>query len=68
MYFYNNNFKGILIEMRTMMELLNDCDTDIFYGNDAELKDTVPVRHFLQKVLASEVDTEIVALISAISI
>ena len=68
MYFYNNNFKGTLIEMRTMMELLNDCDTDIFYGNDAELKDTVPVRHFLQKVLASEVDTEIVALISAISI
>ena len=68
MYFYNNNFKGTLIEMRTMMELLNDCDTDIFYGDDAELKDTVPVHHFLEKVLASEVDTEIVALISAISI
>ena len=68
MYFYNNNFKGTLVEMRTMMELLNDCDTDIFYGNDAELKDTVPVRHFLQNVLKAEVDTEIVALISAISI
>ena len=68
MYFYNNNFKGTLIEMRTMMELLNDCDTDIFYGDDAELKDTIPVRHFLQNVLKAEVDTEIVALISAISI
>lgn len=68
MYFYNNNFKGTLIEMRTMMELLNDSDTDIFYGDDAELKDTVPVRHFLEKVLRAEVDTEIVALISAISI
>lgn len=68
MYFYNNNFKGTLIEMRTMMELLNDNDTDIFYGDDAELKDTIPVRHFLQNVLKSDVGTEIVALISAISI
>lgn len=68
MYFYNNNFKGTHVELRTMMELLNDSDTEIFYGDDAELKDTTPVRDFLRQVLDAPAGTEIVALISSIPI
>ena len=68
MYFYNNNFKGTLIEKRTMFELLSRSKTQIFYGDDAELKDTVQVSDFLQKVLDSEEGTEVVALISSIPI
>lgn len=68
MYFYNNNFKGTLVEKRTMFELLSRSNTQIFYGNDAELKDTIQVSDFLQKVLESEEGTEVVALISSIPI
>ena len=68
MYFYNNNFKGTLVEMRTMFELLSRSKTQIFYGDDAELKDTVQVSDFLQKVLEASEGTEVVALISAIPV
>lgn len=68
MFFYNNNFKGTLVEKRTMFELLSRSITPIFYGDDAELKDTVQVSDFLQKVLESEVGTEVVALISSIPV
>jgi len=68
MYFYNNNFKGTLVEKRTMFELLSRSKTDIFYGNDAELKDTVQVSDFLQKVLEAKEGTEVVAFISSIPI
>lgn len=68
MYFYNNNFKGTLVEKRTMFELLSRSNTRIFYGNDAEIKDTIQVYDFLQKVLESEEGTEVVALISSIPI
>ena len=68
MYFYNNNFKGTLVEKRTMFELLSRSKTQIFYGNDAELKDTVQVSDFLQKVLEASEGTEVVALISSIPI
>ena len=68
MYFYNNNFKGTRVEKLTMFELLSQSKTPIFYGNDAELKDTVQVSDFLQIVLESEEGTEVVALISSIPI
>lgn len=68
MFFYNNNFKGTLVEKRTMFELLSRSTTQIFYGNDIELKDTVPVSDFLQKVLDSKAGTEVVALISSIPV
>lgn len=68
MYFYNNNFKGTLVEKRTMFELLSRSNTRIFYGNDAEIKDTIQVYDFLHKVLESEEGTEVVALISSIPI
>lgn len=68
MYFYNNNFKGTLVEKRTMFELLSRSKTPIFYGDDAELKDTVQVSDFLQKVLDANVGTEVVALISSIPV
>lgn len=68
MYFYNNNFKGTLVEKRTMFELLNRSKTQIFYGDDTELKDTVQVSDFLNKVLEAEEGTEVVALISSIPI
>lgn len=68
MFFYSNNFKGTLVEKRTMFELLSRSLTPIFYGNDAELKDTVKVSDFLQKVLESREGTEVVALISSIPV
>lgn len=68
MFFYNNNFKGTLVEKRTMFELLSRSTTQIFYGDDAELKDTVQVSDFLQNVLESEEGTEVVALISSIPV
>ena len=68
LYFYNNNFKGILVEKRTMFELLSRSKTQIFYGDDAELKKTIQVSDFLQKVLDAEEGTEVVALISSVPI
>ena len=68
MYFYNNNFKGTLVEKRTMFELLSRSRTPIFYGDDAEFKDTVQVADFLQKVLDSAEGTEVVALISSVPV
>ena len=68
MYFYNNNFKGTLVEKRTMFELLSRSKTQIFYGDDAELKDTIQVSDFLQKVLDASEGTEVVALISSIPV
>ncbi len=68
MYFYNNNFKGTLVEKRTMFELLSRSKTPVFIGDDAELKDTIQVSDFLQKVLDADEGTEVVALISSIPV
>ena len=68
MYFYNNNFKGALVEKRTMFELLSRSKTQIFYGNDSEFKDTDQVSDFLKKVLDATEGTEIVGLISSIPV
>lgn len=68
MFFYNNNFKGTLVEKRTMFDLLSRSKTPVFIGNDAELKDTIQVSDFLQKVLDSDEGTEVVALVSSIPV
>lgn len=66
MYFFNNNFKGALIEKKTMHELLSKSTTSLFIGNDAEFKECVEVPDFLERLLAAPVGEEVVALISAI--
>ena len=68
MFFYNSNFKGALVEMRTMYELLSQSTTQIFYGDNSELKDTVQVSDFLKQVLDAKEGTEVVALISSRSV
>lgn len=65
MYFFNNNFKGSLIEKRTMHELLSKSTVPLFIGNNAELKEpTEEVTNFLQRLLDAEVGTELIAFIS----
>jgi superfamily II DNA helicase RecQ len=65
MYFFNKNFKGSLIEKRTMNELLSKSTIPLFVGNDAELKEpTEQVTNFLKRLLDSEPGTELVAFIS----
>ena len=65
MYFFNNNFKGSLIEKRTMYELLNKSTIPIFVGNNVETKElTEEVTNFLKRLLDSPVGTELVAMIS----
>lgn len=66
MYFFNNNFKGVNTEKRTMHELLNKSTTSLFIGNNTEEKkdDLEEVPDFLERLLRSEVGTELVAFIS----
>lgn len=64
MYFYNNNFKGSLIEKRTMYDLLSRSTTSVFRGDDTELKETYEVSDFLNELLCTEEGTELVAFIS----
>ncbi len=64
MFFYNNNFKGSLIEKQTMYQLLSKSDTEIFYDDDTEIKETETTSDFLQKLLNAKEEKEIVAFIS----
>lgn len=65
MYFFNNNFRGSLIEKRTMHELLSKSTIPLFVGNNAELREpTEEVTNFLKRLLDSEVGTDLVAFIS----
>ena len=65
MYFFNNNFKGSLIEKRTMHELLSKSTMPLFVGNNAELREpTEEVTNFLKRLLDSRVGTDLVAFIS----
>jgi hypothetical protein len=64
MYFYNNNFKGSLVEKQTMYQLLSKSDTEIFYDDDTEIKETETTSDFLQKLLNAKKGKEIVAFIS----
>ena len=65
MYFFNNNFKGSLIEKRTMHELLSKSTIPVFVGNNTEIKEpTEEVTNFLQRLLDSAEGTDLVAFIS----
>lgn len=65
MYFYNNNFKGSLIEKRTMHELLNKSTIKMFVGNTTERKESLEeVTNFLKRLLDSPIGTDLVAFIS----
>ncbi len=66
MFFYNNNFKGSLIEKQTMHSILSKSETKYFLEDNEEIKvnELKTVTNFLQKLLSVEVGTEIVAFIS----
>jgi superfamily II DNA helicase RecQ len=66
MFFYNNNFKGSLIEEQTMHAILSKSETKYFLDDNEEIKvnEVETVSNFLQKLLSVEVGTEIVAFIS----
>lgn len=65
MFFFNNNFKGSLIEKRTMHELLSKSTISLFVGNNTNLREpTEEVTNFLKRLLDSEDGTELVAFIS----
>lgn len=66
MFFYNNNFKGSLIEKQTMHKILSNSDAKYFLDDNEEIKvnELETVSNFLKKLLSVEVGTEIVAFIS----
>lgn len=66
MYFYNNSFKGEVIEKLSMFQLLSVKDTKIFYGDDVEIKknEISTVKGFLTTLLDSEEGQEVVSLIN----
>lgn len=66
MFFYNNNFKGSLIEKQTMHKILSKSETKYFLDDNEEIKENEveTVSNFLQKLLSEEIGTEIVAFIS----
>jgi len=65
MYFYNNSFKGALIEKVFMNSLLSTDSIEMFHGNDKETKpvETKTVKGFLSSLLAAEEGKEIVSFI-----
>jgi superfamily II DNA helicase RecQ len=66
MYFYNNNFKGSLIEKQTMHAILSKSETDFFLNDSEEINGNAleTVSNFLKKLLSVEIGTEIVAFVS----
>ena len=64
-YFYNNNFKGDLVEKKAMYSLLSQAEVEVFFGDSAEHKTalTLETSNLLAKVLSADVGTEIVAFI-----
>ena len=66
MFFYNNNFKGSLIEKQTMHLILSKSETKYFFEDNEEINANKieTVSNFLQKLLSVDVGTEIVAFIS----
>jgi len=66
MYFYNNNFKGAFVEKTYMHKLLSTVKTQVFYGDDEEIKkdDLATVNGFLTSLLNSQLGTQIVSFVS----
>ena len=65
LFFYNNNFKGSLLEQQTMHKILSKSETKLFETDDEEIKinQIETVNNFLAKLLSSDVGTELVAFI-----
>lgn len=66
MYFYNNSFKGAIIEKQFMHKLLSTFDIEMFRGNDTEMKPIVKVKGFLSSLLDAIVGEEIVSFVAYI--
>ncbi len=68
MYFYNNSFKGELIEKQSMFDILSVVKTDVFLGDDTEFKsnETSTVDGFLATLINSNVGDEIVSFVKYI--
>jgi superfamily II DNA helicase RecQ len=68
MYFYNNSFKGAVIEKSFMYNLLSVSDIQVFKGDDAEIKEDKSsfVKGFLTTLLNVEVGEEIVSFVNYI--
>lgn len=66
MYFFDNNFKGEFVEKQKMHELMSVKDIEYFFGNDKKDKfdEHKQAKGFLDVVLKSKPDTEVVSLIS----
>ena len=66
MYFFDNNFKGEFVEKQKMHELMSIKDIEYFIGNDKKDKfnEHKQAKGFLDVVLKSKPDTEVVSLIS----
>ena len=68
MYFYNNSFKGEVIEKQSMFDILSIAKTDVFFGDDAETKsnETITVDGFLTTLINSNIGDEIVSFVKYI--
>lgn len=66
MYFFDNNFKGEFVEKQKMHELMSVKDIEYFFGNDKKDKfgERKQAKGFLDVVLKSKPDTEVVSLVS----
>lgn len=67
-YFFDKNFKGEFIEKQSMYNLLSIAKTDVFYGDDSEIKpkDTATEDGFLTTLIKSNVGDEIVSFVKYI--
>ena len=65
MYFFDNNFKGEFVEKQNMHELMSVKNIEYFIGNDKKDKfdEHIQANGFLDIVLNSKPDTEVVSLI-----
>lgn len=64
MHFYKKSFKGESFERLTMNRILNLEKTDVFYGDDTEIKsDKITVSGFLTTLLKSDEGQEIVSFV-----
>src|SRR5690606_13243607 len=68
MYFYNNSFKGEVIEKMAMFQILIQQETKVFYGDDFEIKndDIIIANGFLETLINSNVGDELVSFVTYI--
>jgi hypothetical protein len=68
MYFYNNSFKGEILEKKAMQAILNINQTDVFYTDNTEINtsEISTVTGFLTTLLKSKEEEEIVSFVKYI--